>query len=188
MPPKKPGKPKKKPDDPTKLSGRPLAEMTHATLRALQQRLVMEQEIADKERAAENELRGRMFEHEEDQKRERDRLTSIVADMTRQYKSMQEELNREITVLKAKTVEQDDEMRIKERRFTEISNKKKMELDEKETQVNELKRALDDLTSKFAAMLKETLEKLEKKIETAKWETDANDAAAIKRLKDLAGI
>lgn len=42
----------------------------------------------------------------------------------------------------------------KEKQFQEISNKKRGELEEKDTQVNELKRSLEEMTAKFATMLK----------------------------------
>jgi hypothetical protein len=68
---------------------------------------VIEQEKAEKEQAAENELRARVFELERDYKNEQEKLIAITSDMTRQYKQMQDSLKKEIRVL-TKTSEEKD--------------------------------------------------------------------------------
>lgn len=68
---------------------------------------MIEQEKAEKEKAAENELRARAFELERDYKNEQEKLIAITSDMTRQYKQMQDSLKKEIRVLTKTTEEKD---------------------------------------------------------------------------------
>lgn len=68
---------------------------------------MIEQEKAEKEKAAENELRARAFELDRDYKNEQEKLIAITSDMTRQYKQMQDSLKKETRVL-TKTSEEKD--------------------------------------------------------------------------------
>ena len=61
------------------------------------QKLIMEQERADRSKASENEKRHREIQLEKQFKDEEKRTKDIISDMTRQYKSMQEELANRIT-------------------------------------------------------------------------------------------
>lgn len=88
---KKKGKKGKKKDKiDTGLDPQSRAEMASALMRSLQQKfskvhefteineLVAEQEVSDKEKAAENELRARVLEFDKDLHREKEKLVSIT--------------------------------------------------------------------------------------------------------------
>ena len=59
--------------------------------------------------------------------------------------------------------------------------------DEKETELKNLRNNIEAMGSHFSMMLKETLEKMKKKIEDAnkKWEEE-NDGAMLKRFEEYA--
>ena len=63
-----------------------------AEIESLTQKLIMEQEMADKSKASENEKRHRDLQLSKLLKYEENRKRDIVSDMTRQYKSRFEEL------------------------------------------------------------------------------------------------
>lgn len=60
-------------------------------------------------------------------------------------------------------------------------------LKKKDDEINELKRKIEDMSAEFAKMLRETLEKMQERIELAQWDND-NDPQIMKRLKDIAGM
>ncbi len=63
-----------------------------AEIESLTQKLIMEQEMADKSKAAENEKRHREVQLDRLLEEEQNRQRDIISDMTRQYKSRFEEL------------------------------------------------------------------------------------------------
>ena len=73
----------------------------------------MEQERADKSKASENEKKHRELQLERQLKEEEKRTRDIISDMTRQYKSMQEELSSKINDLNS-------QVNLNEQRITEL--------------------------------------------------------------------
>jgi len=59
---------------------------------------------------------------------------------------------------------------------------------EKEQEIAELKKRIDEMSSDFAEMLKDTLTKMQERIEFAnkQWE-DENDISMLKKLEDMPG-
>ena len=112
----------------------------------------------------------------------------IISDMTRQFKSVEEELMNRINRLElskenntAEMKKLEDTKKNLDAEILEISNAKAEE-------IAKLKKSIEEMSYEFAQMLKETLEKMKSKIETAnqKWE-DENDGAMLKRFEDYAG-
>ena len=59
---------------------------------SLQKKLIDEQYMADRSKAAENEIKSRVLKIEKDFDEETERTSDIISDMTRQYKSKEEDL------------------------------------------------------------------------------------------------
>ena len=59
---------------------------------SLQKKLIDEQYMADKAKAAENEIKSVVLKTEKDFEEETERTSDIISDMTRQYKSKEEDL------------------------------------------------------------------------------------------------
>ena len=156
-----------------------------AEIESLTQKLIMEQEMADKSKASENEKRHRDLQLQKLLKDEENRKRDIVSDMTRQYKSRFEEL-----VSKGNELEREkDENRAKIEKLDEdlddLETKHKVIEKEKIDEITGLKRQIDEMSQEFAAMLKTTLEKMAKRIEEAnkQWEED-NDGNVLKHFEN----
>ena len=156
-----------------------------AEIESLTQKLIMEQEMADKSKASENEKRHRDLQLQKLLKDEENRKRDIVSDMTRQYKSRFEEL-----VSKGNELEREkDENRAKIEKLDEdlddLETKHKVIEKEKIDEITGLKRQIDEMSQEFAAMLKTTLEKMAKRIEEAnkQWEDD-NDGNVLKHFEN----
>ena len=54
----------------------------------------------------------------------------------------------------------------------------------KENEILDLKKRIEDMSAEFAKMLKETLEKMQERIRLAEWDND-NDPSVIKKIKEM---
>mmetsp|Transcript_30042 Transcript_30042/g.26619 ORF Transcript_30042/g.26619 Transcript_30042/m.26619 type:complete len:101 (+) Transcript_30042:7-309(+) len=59
---------------------------------SLQKKLIIEQYSADRAKASENEIKSQVLKLEKDFEEEVERTSDIISDMTRQYKSKEEDL------------------------------------------------------------------------------------------------
>ena len=57
-------------------------------------------------------------------------------------------------------------------------------LKNKENEILELKKKIEDMSAEFAKMLKDTLEKMQERIKLAEWDND-NDPTMIKKIKEM---
>ena len=57
-------------------------------------------------------------------------------------------------------------------------------LKNKENEILELKKKIEDMSAEFAKMLKDTLEKMQERIRLAEWDND-NDPNMIKKIKEM---
>jgi len=57
-------------------------------------------------------------------------------------------------------------------------------LKNKENEILDLKKRIEDMSAEFAKMLKETLEKMQERIRLAEWDND-NDPSVIKKIKEM---
>lgn len=136
-----------------------------------------------------------MIEVDKDFKVEKDRLFTISNDMNRQYKQMQDELLKDINELKKTVVEKDEVIskssnlisESKEQNINELVRDYEQKLKKKDMDIADFKRKIEDMSNEFASMLKETLDKMQERIELAQWDNDS-DPQIMKRLKDIAGL
>lgn len=54
----------------------------------------------------------------------------------------------------------------------------------KENDILDLKKKIEDMSAEFAKMLKDTLEKMQERIKLAEWDND-NDPSVIKKIKEM---
>lgn len=117
-----------------------------AEIESLTQKLIMEQDMADRSKAAENEKRHREVQLDRLLEEEQNRQRDIVSDMTRQYKSRFEELtdkdkllNREIDANNVVIENLQEEYAKLEQSKQEIE---KVKLEE----IQKLKKQIDDMS------------------------------------------
>ena len=57
----------------------------------------------------------------------------------------------------------------------------------KDQEIQELRKKIQEMSVEFAKMLKETLEKMQDRINMAQWDSD-NDPQMIKKMKEMSGL
>jgi hypothetical protein len=95
-----------------------------AEIESLTQKLIMEQEMADRSKAAENEKRHREIQLDRLLEEESNRQRDIIADMTRQYKSRYEELSDKEILLNQEILRNNDQIDELKEQFAKINQEK----------------------------------------------------------------
>lgn len=138
-----------------------------AEIESLTQKLIMEQEMADRSKAAENEKRHREVQLDRLLDEENNRQRDIIADMTRQYKSRYEELSDKDIILKREIEANNHMIAELDAQYKKLEDEKKLMETEKQEEITKLQKQMDDMSQVFAAMLKSTLEKMQARINEA---------------------
>mmetsp|Transcript_11336 Transcript_11336/g.20965 ORF Transcript_11336/g.20965 Transcript_11336/m.20965 type:complete len:194 (+) Transcript_11336:99-680(+) len=155
-----------------------VAKLLQAENQALQRKLAERQEEASAAIAARREIQSRVVELKRDFEDEQKQTYQITADMTRQYKSMQEELLNRINILENTISELNDNL--EDANAMVESQRKEMEdtIALKDAEIADSKRRMEDMAKEFGDMLKETLDKMGERIDingggnAASWEAD----------------
>jgi len=142
-----------------------VAKLMQAENIALQRKLAERQEEASKAIASRREIQNRVIELKRDFEDEQKQTYQITADMTRQYKSMQEELLNRINILENTINELND--KLEQANLTVENQKKETEgiVVAKDAEITENKRRMEDMAKEFGDMLKETLDKMGERID-----------------------
>ena len=137
-------------------------------------------------KASENEKRMRELQLERKVKAEQKIQMEIISDMTRQYKSVEEELNNNINNLERRKDDNAQEINQLKEQKKELDQGISEEKARGQDEIGKLKKSIEDMSNEFASMLKDTFEKMQKKIESANanWETE-NDGAMLKHFDDF---
>ena len=135
---------------------------------------------------SQKELRDRVVHYHNDFEREKVEIFDIAADMTRQYKGMQEELLARVNLLENTIQEQKDQLEKSRQQLEEMRREKAQELARKDAEIAEQKQKMEDMAVEFGEMLKETLDKMSERIESANnsWEADTG-AGVARRLEEF---
>ena len=111
----------------------------------------------------------------------------IISDMTRQYKSVEEELMNRINKLDEKKRANEHQIETLEQQRNQLNQDIKDIRSSKQAEIEKYKKRIEEMSQEFAGMLKDTLETMKNKIEEAdkKWEQE-NDGAMLKRFEEYA--
>lgn len=159
--------------------------------------------------AGQRELHDRVLQYHRDfEKEKEDRYTpqtilfvnsfrlDITADMTRQYKAMQEQLIDRVNKLENQNAELRDQLgkcsrdarasirdmtncdalaELSRAAYEELRKEKESSLNLKDAEISELRQKMEEMSQEFADMLRETLDKMSEKVEksSSKWETES---------------
>ena len=109
---------------------------------------------------------------------ERERALDITENMTGQYKAMLRERNDKIKSLEDTLYGNEEILGNAERKLKETIREKDKEIEEKDDLIAELNKKIDDMSQEFASMLKNTLDKMQERIELAntQWDTEVDVA------------
>ncbi|KOO25695.1 hypothetical protein Ctob_012372 [Chrysochromulina tobinii] len=183
MAPKKDKKDAKKGGDgpSAELTDKDLLEQARLRIESLEQQLVWREEKVQKALAAQKELQDRVAHYHKDFEREKEEVFDISADMTRQYKGMQEELLDRINKLEATIQLQKDQLEEAQQQLEQVKREKAQELALKDAEIQEQKEKMEDMAVEFGEMLKETLDKMSEKIEITNQGWDSGPGDSISR-------
>ena len=185
---KKKGGGKKKDKGPGDLSLEESNAVLEAIKESLCEKLIRETDDADRCKASENEKRFREMQLERKVKEEYKIQMDIISDMTRQYKSVEEEKMQQINNLTKRKNDNDDKIAALIKQKNNLEDEIKEIKASKELKITELKKRIEDMSADFASMLRETLDNMQNKINSAneKWESE-NDGQLLKRFEEYAG-
>jgi hypothetical protein len=111
-------------------------------------------------------------------------MVTISTAMTHQYKQMQKEYNDELAMLIKKIDEKEEELKENNETISFTKKEQDEKLKAKESEILDLKKKIEEMSAQFAKMLKETLEKMQERINLAQWDND-NDPSMIKKMKEM---
>ena len=134
---------------------------------SLQVQLSERTEESSKALANKRELQARVEQMAKDVEEERSSTFEITQDMTRQYKSMQEELLSRINKLEETVQQLNDQLTDSDVRQERLLKDKNAIIQMKDDEIAELKSKMDDMAEEFGEMLRETLEKMRERIEVS---------------------
>jgi len=167
------------------MTSQQLLEQARLRIESLEQQLVWREEKVQTALQGQRELQDRVTAYHTDFEREKEDIFDISADMTRQYKGMQEELIAQINKLEQTIAERDDQVEKLQVALEEVRRQMTVELALKDNEIEGQKQKMEDMAMEFGEMLKETLDKMSEKIEITNqgWEAGTGDSIA-RRLEE----
>lgn len=169
MPPKNKGGKKKggKGDDDGEISQDLLYEILRSKVEALKSRIVLEQERRDTAQQKIDEIRYDGEAMEGDMDDAKGKTKDIVMHMTKQYKNMEDNLNKQIQEDSDRVKAQNEEKRQLNMQIAQLAKEKEEMIIKKEEEIGTLKDRIEQITSNFAELLKQTLTKMQERIDEA---------------------
>lgn len=157
-----------------------------ANLESVKHKLVMQTNKASGAEATVRELRQQLLDLQAIYENEKKNTFDIVSDMTREYKTMKDEMLKKIVDLEAINTRYKDELAKAEMDLVNKVADKDAEIGVKEKQRQEIKTRMDDMAQEFGAMLKQTLDKMSEKIViTNDYDLDKQDAPVVRTFEDF---
>ena len=169
-------------DDGGPLNQAQIIALVTAENQALQRKLADRSEVASRAVAARRELQSKVDDLKQDFEGERTATFEITADMTRQYKGMQEQLVERITQLSNTVQDLQDKLDDAESHLAKVTREKDDIIAAKDEEISAMKAKMEDMAREFGGMLKETLDKMRERIELSSTNLDVDvvpDGAAV---------
>eukprot|EP00877_Chromochloris_zofingiensis_P009416 jgi/Chrzof1/4728/Cz14g24040.t1 len=163
MPPKKTANAK---DDPAKLSDKELLQKAQADRVALQRLLELKTHEALDAKKSERAWREKAEAVQKELEQHKEDTKDITADMMRQHKTMQEQMSKRIADLEATQHEMSHQLEEKEANIAALRQRHAELQKSSNAQVSGYQQRIDQLQLEFAAMLKDTLDKMHERLET----------------------
>eukprot|EP01029_Cantina_marsupialis_P029595 TRINITY_DN781886_c0_g1_i1.p1 TRINITY_DN781886_c0_g1~~TRINITY_DN781886_c0_g1_i1.p1 ORF type:complete len:195 (+),score=64.87 TRINITY_DN781886_c0_g1_i1:305-889(+) len=188
MPPKKKGKKGKKKasaDDGDLTDPVALAKFFEIENKALRRKLANRTEDATRAIIKKRELQEKLVDLKSDFHEEKHSTFEITADMTRQYKAMQEELLTRINQLENSIMTLKQQLEDSRAKHEETKREKDATIARKDAEINELHNKMEDMANEFGDMLKETLEKMSERIEVSNTTWDDEGGSSVSMMNKL---
>mmetsp|Transcript_46676 Transcript_46676/g.109029 ORF Transcript_46676/g.109029 Transcript_46676/m.109029 type:complete len:188 (-) Transcript_46676:9-572(-) len=156
-------------------------------IEVLQYRIMMKDEQILACRKSEDELRKRIAELDKAFDDEAVRRREHTAEMSRQYREMQDSFNQTIDETQKKVSEKKAEIESVIKETEQVRVEKDEILRQKDHEIASLSSKMETMAFEFADMLKETLDKMSQRIEVThnSWDRDTTKPPLINRLKEF---
>ena len=153
---------------------------------SMEQRLILTLAQANDAKRKEQEKRARETKLNEMMETNQKRTHDIIADMTRQFKSTEDELNRQQTHLLHRKEQNEQTIEQLEQELKEVKDSKAALKAEKDKDMENLNNYIQQMSSNFSSMLKSTLAKMKERINQANktWELE-NDTRMLEKFKEI---
>jgi len=138
---------------------------------------VLKKEEAVEAIHAKNELRERVKEYHDEFEREKMRTLDITADMTRQYKAMNELFIKEINELENQILDLHDQLKLSEMKLERHKTETKKQMEEKDKVIQDQSHRMEQMAAEFGSMLEETLKKMTDRIEISSKKYEEDEAS-----------
>ena len=171
---KKGGKAKKGGGDDGEVGDKEKLRLFFAENQSLKRQLADRRNDAMSAISKKKELEARVADLKRDFEREEKATFSITADMTRQYKDMQEDLIKRINEAENTITELKDQLELQGLAYEDLKKDKDRALAIKEAEIVDMKQKMDDMSAEFGDMLKATLEKMSERINITNSNFDAD--------------
>ena len=171
---KKGGKAKKGGGDEGEVGDKEKLRLLFAENQSLKRQLADRRNDAMSAISGKKELEARVADLKRDFQREEKATFSITADMTRQYKDMQEDLIKRINEAENTITELRDQLELQGLAYEDLKKEKDRALAVKEAEIVDMKQKMDDMSAEFGDMLKSTLEKMSERINITNSNFDAD--------------
>jgi len=136
--------------------------------------------------ASQRELQERVEELQRDFTQEQQGTFEITQDMTRQYKSMQEELLNRVNTLENTITELRDQLEASRNHLEDTKREKDQIIAAKDAEIAEMKGKMEEMAHEFGDMLKETLDKMKESIDvTSSTFENETGVPIIRRLEEF---
>ncbi|GMH33515.1 hypothetical protein BSKO_01349 [Bryopsis sp. KO-2023] len=170
MPPKKKGKGKT--SDPAKFVDKERVKRAEAEIISLQRLLEVRSHEALEARRSERQWRERGQAFSEVLESQKQETRDITSDMLRQYKAMQDKFVKKVSDLEEKNATLRSQLSVKDEEIQVVRDEKDELKRKTDSEITEYRRKLSDMQHEFADMLKETLDKMHERLESANADQD----------------
>ena len=132
------------------------------------------------------EIKHHFLQAEDAARAQEKRSQDIVSDMTRQYKSTQDELQQQHAMLETTKQKNFDEIERLKKKKEDVEKEMKDETQKLEEQINTLNDSISSMTTSFESMLKNTLDKMKLRIAEANeaWKEE-QDSKLLDKFKEI---
>lgn len=141
--------------------------------------------MARRAKSAGLELRGKMKDAEEMLKKQEEDQKSVSADMTRQYKTMQTEMNLRIHQLESERDRLQIELEKTQHLLQSTIKTKDKDIADRDQRIRELEKKIKDLSHDFDLLLQDSFTTLLAKLEESRKEWEGKSTLIQARNKDL---
>ncbi|KAL0212059.1 hypothetical protein RCL1_005685 [Eukaryota sp. TZLM3-RCL] len=133
-------------------------------IQSLQKLLALKTEQANRAIAAQNDLRAQLIAYHSDFEKQREDRFDITSNMTRQYKSLQEELISHLNKVQTESMELRDQLEVQRQQFESVILEKDAIIASRDEEISSLNVKIDNMHLQFEEMLQDTLQFMSQKL------------------------